>query len=75
MLSLQWDRSDKSRPRTGKLFHFESMWLRDPRCLEVVSEAWEHGLSLSMGYPIKNCLQSCKEALTRWNKVDFGHVG
>ena len=28
MLSLQWDRSDKSQPRTGKLFHFEVMWLR-----------------------------------------------
>ena len=51
------------------------MWFRDPRCPEVVSEAWEHGLSLSTRYPIKNCLQSCKEALTQWNKVDFGHVG
>lgn len=59
----------------GKLFLFEAMWLWDPRCPKVVNEAWEHDLSLSTGYPIENYLQSCKETLTRWNKVDFGHVG
>nr|POE92974.1 hypothetical protein CFP56_48120 [Quercus suber] len=51
------------------------MWLRDPRCPEVVSEAWERGLSFSSGSPIHNCLHSCREALERWNKVEFGHVG
>ena len=61
--------------RTGKLFRFEAMWLRDPRCPEVVSEAWEHGLSFSSSFSIHNFLQSCREALQRWNKVDFDHVG
>ena len=60
----------RSRPSTGKLFRFEAMWLCDSR-----SEAWECGLAMSMGYPIKNGLQSCTDALTRWNKEEFGHVG
>ena len=60
---------------TGKLFGFEAMWLCDPRCPEVVSDAWERGLSLFSGFPIHNCLHSCREALKRWNKLEFGHVG
>nr|POF21129.1 hypothetical protein CFP56_06930 [Quercus suber] len=51
------------------------MWLRDPRCSEVVSEAWERGLSCPTGFSIQNCLLACKESLQRWNKVEFGHVG
>ena len=61
--------------RIGKLFRFEAMWLCDPRCTKVVSEAWERGLSFSSGFLIHNCLQSCREALQRWNKVEFDHVG
>lgn len=30
-----------SRRRKRKLFRFESMWLNDTRCKEVVKEAWE----------------------------------
>nr|POE52881.1 hypothetical protein CFP56_67942 [Quercus suber] len=75
MLCLHWGRDTRNRKRTGKLFRFEAMWLCDPRCPEVVSEAWERGLSFSSGSPIHNCLHSCREALERWNKVEFGHVG
>ena len=28
-----------------------------------------------MGFSIQNCLQSYREALQHWNKVEFGHVG
>ena len=75
MFCLQWDRNTRSRMRTGKLFRFEAMWLHDPRCLEVVSEAWERGLSFLTSFLIQNYLQSCREALKHWNKVEFGHVG
>ncbi|XP_030964343.1 uncharacterized protein LOC115985543 [Quercus lobata] len=75
MLCLQWGHDTRNRMNTRKLFRFEAMWLRDPRCPEVVSDAWERGLSLSSGFPIHNCLHSCREALKRWNKLEFGHVG
>ena len=35
----------KRRRRPKKLFRFESMWLKDPRCEEVVLEAWNDGLA------------------------------
>ncbi|XP_075656739.1 uncharacterized protein LOC142626904 [Castanea sativa] len=60
MLCLQWGGDTRSRMKTGKLFRFEAMWLCDPCCPEVVSEAWERGLSCSSGFPIHNCLQSCR---------------
>lgn len=75
MLSLHWNQTMRSRLRTEKLFRFKAMWLRDPQCLEVISEAWDRGLASFIGYSITNFLQSCKEALTRWNKVEFGQVG
>lgn len=66
------------RPRkigTRPLFHFEAMWLQDPRCPDVVQDAWYEGLYKPDGVPITNFLASCLELLTRWNKKDFGHVG
>lgn len=65
MRCLQWGRDTRRKMRQGKLFCFEAMWLSDPRCPELVNEAWERGLSLSTGFPIQNCLQSCREALQR----------
>lgn len=35
----------KRRRRPKKLFCFESMWIKDPRCEEVVVEAWNDGLA------------------------------
>nr|POE70078.1 udp-glucuronate 4-epimerase 3 [Quercus suber] len=75
MLCLQWGCGTRQRMRQGKMFRFEAIWLRDPRCPEVVNEAWERGLSLSSDFPIQNCLQACRESLQRWNKLEFGHVG
>lgn len=51
------------------------MWLHDPKCPEVVSEAWERGLLSNLGFPLFNCLQACRKDLTVWNKRNFGHVG
>ncbi|KAK9991336.1 hypothetical protein SO802_026321 [Lithocarpus litseifolius] len=62
------------RPRLKRPFLFEAMWLRDPRCDEVVQEAWMEGLYKPVGSPITNCFNNCKERLETWNKTEFGHV-
>ena len=61
--------------RRKHLFRFELMWLKDPKCEEVVFEAWEEGLSVSIGFPLTLCLERCKLRLEAWNKGEFGHVG
>ena len=61
------------RPRPP--FRFEAMWLRDPRCAEIVEDAWMEGLYQPNGAQIRNCLDSCRTRLSAWNKTEFGHVG
>ena len=34
------------------MFRFESMWLKDSRCEEVVKAAWEEGVSLQLDWVI-----------------------
>lgn len=51
------------------------MWLRDPRCSEVVQESWQEGLYKPDGFPITNCLKTCQDRLQHWNKTEYGHVG
>nr|POF20769.1 hypothetical protein CFP56_73574 [Quercus suber] len=63
------------RPKFHAPFRFEAMWLRDPRCAEVVQDAWMEGLYKTEGTQITNCLDSCRDRLTSWNKLEFGHVG
>lgn len=58
-----------------KLFRFESMWLSDVRCEQVVLEAWSEGLSSTSNFPIVWCLEECRTKLEAWNKTEFGHVG
>ena len=53
----------------------EAMWLQDPRCAEVVQDAWMDGLCKTGGASLDNCLDSCRSRLTIWNKTEFGHVG
>nr|POF15934.1 hypothetical protein CFP56_42759 [Quercus suber] len=63
------------RPKFHAPFHFEAMWLRDPHCAEVIQDAWMEGLYKTEGTQITNCLDSCRDRLTSWNKLEFGHVG
>ena len=58
-----------------KLFKFESMWLKELRCEEVVMEAWSEGLASSTNFPLVACLNACRSRLDAWNKAEFGHVG
>ena len=56
-------------------FCFEPMWLCDPHCAEVVQDALLEGLYKPNGAQITNCLNSCRNELQTWNKVEFRHVG
>ncbi|KAL0004819.1 hypothetical protein SO802_012380 [Lithocarpus litseifolius] len=49
------------------------MWLRDPRCAEVVQDSWYEGIYKP--HQITNCLENCRDRLIAWNKSEFGHVG
>ncbi|KAL0001682.1 hypothetical protein SO802_015463 [Lithocarpus litseifolius] len=73
-LSLHFFLKQKKRFRR-KIFRFESMWLKDPKCDDIVKNAWEEG-SMSVGsFPISRCMALCRNRLEVWNKREFGHVG
>ena len=62
MVLNPWGRKQK------KLFRFESMWLKDQRCKQVVNDAWQKGLSSVEGNTLQNCLDQCRSSLDDWNK-------
>ena len=61
--------------KAKKLFKFESIWLKDQRCKEIVKEAWEKGLITAQEYVLNNYLAKCRSRLDIWNKLEFYHVG
>ena len=63
------------KKRGKKLFRFESVWLKDPQCEEVVLEVWEEGLATHSNFPLNSCLEKCRLKLDAWNKNEFEHVG
>ena len=75
MLLLKCTQTSWRRKRKPKLFRFESMWLRDNQCDDLVIDAWEQGECMGGLYPLNTCLNECRDALTHWNKTTFGHAG
>ena len=63
------------KKRMGRIFRFESMWLKDPRCEAIVEEAWDEGLYEGSDDVLNRCLESCHTRLEVWNGVEFGNVG
>ena len=61
--------------KARKTFKFESMWLRDQRCEEVVQKAWKEGKLTSTGSMLESCSEKCRTKLEAWNKMELGHVG
>nr|POE71171.1 hypothetical protein CFP56_34542 [Quercus suber] len=51
------------KKRIGRVFRFESMWLKDPRCKSIVEEAWDEGLYGGSGDVLNRCLESCRARL------------
>ena len=61
--------------RVKRSFKFESMWLKESSCEEVVRSAWEEGVIASSDWELNSCLKICCDRLEAWNKDVFGHVG
>lgn len=51
------------------------MWLRNSQCKDIVQDAWIRGSFKDTLYPSNTCMEECRESLTHWNKITFGHVG
>lgn len=75
LISVRQNGDSIRQKREKKIFRFESMWIRDPRCEEIVREAWEEGLQVGDSFELNKCLEACRAALTDWNNNEFGHVG
>ena len=61
--------------KTTTLFHFEAMWLKDGKCGDIVKKSWAKGELMDRGNTFSSCMDRCREALTKWNRQVFGHVG
>lgn len=66
-------RRQRKKPR--KHFRFESIWLNDGKCGDIVRESWAEGELMGRGNPFSSCMDRCREALTNWNRQEFGHIG
>ena len=75
ILMLKDARPPRRQRQRSKLFFFESMWLEDGRCKNVVDEAWERGQNRVSGWLLEACLKECQRSFESWNKHSFGHVG
>ena len=73
-LLLRLDRK-VSKKKMKKLFRFESMWLKEPQCEEIVQNAWQDGIIAQSDFPLVSCINQCRMQLEVWNKNVFGHVG
>ena len=58
-----------------KLFRFESIWLKELQCEEIVQKAWSDGVMVQSEFPLVSCINHCGMQLEVWNKTVFGHVG
>ena len=63
------------RRKSKKLFRFESMWLKDGRCGDIVKESWAEGELTGRGNIFSSFMDRCKETLIKWNMQEFGHIG
>ena len=49
----------KKQKKMIKAFRFESMWLKDSRCEDIVKAIWEEELQVDMEGVLKSCLEHC----------------
>ena len=61
-LLLRLDRR-VSKKKMKKLFRFESMWLKEPQCEEIVQNAWSDGIIAQSDFPLVSCINQCRMLL------------
>ena len=54
-------------------FRFETIWLQDPACKDVVELAWNGISTTSENHTIQAKVKNCQDQLQWWNKNVFGH--
>lgn len=60
--------------KVGKPFKFESFWVTEEDCKEVVSEVWCQSNDGSKMYTVCKKLRGCKEKLKQWSFKKFGNL-
>ena len=55
-----------NRKRVKRSFKFESIWLKESSCEEVVRSAWEEGVVTSSGWELNCCLKNSCDRLEAW---------
>lgn len=63
-------RNRRNKPR----FRFETMWLRDAECKEIIELAWSMPNNSVEVLTIQERIKSCQQQLQWWNKNVFGHI-
>lgn len=61
-------------PPLKKLFHFESFWLADVGCEEVVDRSWNVTTVGSLAFRLCLCTKDTKKELKHWNIHHFGCI-
>ena len=67
--------AEKKHAKSKRCFRFKSTWLKDSKCGEIVTEAWNKGLVDVSSHPLVSFLNSCRTRLQAWNWDEFKHVG
>uniref|UniRef100_A0A803NMC7 Reverse transcriptase domain-containing protein n=1 Tax=Cannabis sativa TaxID=3483 RepID=A0A803NMC7_CANSA len=55
-------------------FKYENMWMRDPRCVWVVKEAWASQRHHNPMVSFNRKLKATRDKLKSWNKIQFQEV-
>ena len=69
-LLIDTNPQDSFSPRP---FRFEAVWAKDPRCYEVINQAWKKQFVGSVGFRLFQKQRVTAEALKHWNKTIFGY--
>ena len=58
----------------NKLFHFEEIWLTDPKCGETVEAAWLLGREQNFDTMVLERIQKCGKDPSWWSRNCFGNA-
>ncbi|KAL5832096.1 hypothetical protein ACOSQ4_017450 [Xanthoceras sorbifolium] len=70
LLNLQGSR----RSKAVRSFKFESFWLKDDSCHQVVRNSWNAGVDGNSAEDIRRKLKSCASHLEVWSRSIFGSL-